>query len=226
MDIFNSIYSAEAVTVGEFFLMAFIAIASGFLYSWILSFRMKTSQRMFIVTALLPVIIATILTFINGNIGAGVAIGGAFALIRFRSAQGTADELVSIFVTMASGVAFGMGYVAYGLLILIGLGGIYILLSFLPIYSHKSFAEEKLLKITIPETLEYSGVFKGTFDHYLKEVSNVGVKTVGMGSMFRLSFKIRMKNPDEEKEFIDELRVKNGNLEIALVPYSENTKEL
>ncbi|MBR0190305.1 MAG: DUF4956 domain-containing protein [Clostridia bacterium] len=226
MDIFNSIYSSSSVTAGEFFLMAGIALVAGFLYSYILSFRMRTSQRMFIVTALLPVIIATILTFINGNIGAGVAIGGAFALIRFRSAQGTADELVSIFITMAAGVAFGMGYVAYGILTLIGLGGVYVLLSFLHIYSHKSFSEEKLLKVTIPETLEYTEVFKNTFDHYLKEVQSVGVKTVGMGSMFRLSFRIRLKNSDEEKEFIDELRVKNGNLEISIVPYAENNKDL
>ena len=226
MDIFNTIYSTDTVGVGQFLIMLGVALVAGFLYSWIMSFRMRTSQRMFIVTALLPAIIGTILTFINGNIGAGVAIGGAFALIRFRSAQGTADELVSIFITMAAGVCLGMGYIAYGVLILIGLGGIYVLLSFLPIFTHKSFAEEKLLKITIPETLDYAGVFKDTFDHYTKEAQSVGVKTVGMGSMYRLSFKVLLKNPDEEKEFIDELRVKNGNLEISMVPFTVNTKEL
>ena len=226
MDIFKTIYTSTSISVGEFMLMLGVSLVAGLIYSWIMSFRMHSSKRMFLVDAILPALIGAILTFVNGNIGAGVAIGGAFALIRFRSAQGTADELVSIIIAMAAGVAFGMGYVAYGALILLGFGGIYILLSFLPIFTHKSFAVEKLIKITIPETLEYTDVFKETFDHYLSSYENVGVKTIGMGSMYRLSFKIKLKNPAEEKEFIDELRTKNGNLEISIVPFAEGNKEL
>ena len=87
-------------------------------------------------------------------------------------------------------------------------------------------SEDKLLRITIPESLEYSGAFDDTFAHYLKSYENAGVKTTGMGSMFRLSFKIRMKDPTEEKAFIDELRTKNGNLEIAILPYTEQQNQL
>ena len=222
---FQSIYSTT-VTTKEFFLMALTALLSGFAYAWIMSFRVRASKRFFLVNAILPFAIGAVITFVNGNIGAGVAIGGAFALIRFRSAQGTADEIASIFATMAAGVAYGMGYLAYGAIILIGLALVYSLLTLLPVFKHKSFTEEKLLKITIPESLEYSDVFKSTFEHFLKEYENVGIKTTGMGSMYRLSYRIKMKNSDEVKEFIDELRIKNGNLEISVLPYTEDVKEL
>ncbi len=191
-----------------------------------MSFKVRSTKRFFIVNAILPFTIATVITFVSGNIGAGVAFGGAFALIRFRSAQGSADELASILMAMCSGVAFGMGYIAYGVIILLALAGLYFLLSLLPIFEHKSMASEKLLKVTIPESLDYSDVFDDTFRHYLKSYENVGVKTTGMGSMFRLSFKIRMKDPAEEKAFIDELRTKNGNLEISVLPYVEPQNQL
>ena len=129
-------------------------------------------------------------------------------------------------VDLASGVAFGMGYIAYGVLALLCLGVIFLALSSLKLFDHASLQEEKLLRITIPESLDYARVFDDTFSHYLKSVENAGVKTTGMGSMFRLSFKIRMKNPAEEKEMIDELRTKNGNLEISVLPYAEQQNQL
>ena len=218
---FDSIYSATTVTATEFFTMAGISLATGLLFAWVMSFRVRSTKRFFTVAAIMPFVVAAVITFVSGNIGAGVAIGGAFALIRFRSAQGSADELATILIAMGSGIAFGMGYVGYGVVIILGLGLLYFLFSFLPIFTHKSQSEDKLLKITIPESLNYTDVFTDSFKHYLKSWENDGVKTTGMGSMFRLSFKIQMKNPAEEKEFIDELRTKNGNLEIAILPYVE-----
>ena len=222
---FDSIYSAS-VTVTEYFTMAAAALLSGVVFAWLMSFKVRSTKRFFIVNAILPFAIATVITFVSGNIGAGVAFGGAFALIRFRSAQGTADELASILMAMCSGVAFGMGYIAYGVIVLLSLSGFYFLLSMLPIFEHKAFAEEKLLRVTIPESLDYTDVFNDTFRHYLKSYESVGVKTTGMGSMFRLSFKIKMKDPAEEKAFIDELRTKNGNLEIAILPYVDPQNQL
>ena len=222
---FDSIFSST-VTSSEFFTMALVSVASGVLYSWIMSFRLRSAKRFFIVTSLIPFIVATVITFVKGSIGAGVAIGGAFGLIRFRSAQGSADEIAAILIAMGAGIAFGMGYVGYGVVILVALGALFFLLSLLPIFEHKSAAEDKLLRITIPESLDYTGVFDDTFAHYLRSVESVGVKTTGMGSMFRLSFKIKMKDPGEEKEFIDELRTKNGNLEISVIPYVEQTNQL
>ena len=221
---FDSIYTTSGTTVTQFFIMAAVSLVSGFIYAWIMSFRIRSTKRFFVSNVIMPFIVGAILTFVNGNIGAGVAIGGAFALIRFRSAQGSADEIVSVFLTMAAGVAFGMGYVTYGALILILISLIYVGLTFLPVFEHKTHKEEKLLRITIPESLDYNGVFDDTFSHYLKEYESVGIKTTGMGSMFRLSYRIKMKNPSEEKEFIDEIRTKNGNLEIQILPYvEENT---
>ena len=222
---FDSIYSAS-VTVTEYFTMAAAALVSGVIFAWLMSFRVRSTKRFFIVNAILPFAIATVITFVSGNIGAGVAFGGAFALIRFRSAQGSADELASILMAMCSGVAFGMGYIAYGVIILLCMAGLFFLLSMLPIFEHKSAAQEKLLRVTIPESLEYSDVFDDIFRHYLSSVESVGVKTTGMGSMFRLSYKIKMKNAAEEKAFIDELRTKNGNLEISILPYADPANQL
>ncbi len=224
---FDPIFSNESISsVLQFFIMAGVALVSGFIYSWILSFKVHSTKRFFLVNALLPFVVGAILSFVNGNLGVGIAIGGAFALIRFRSAPGSADEIISIFITMAAGVAFGMGYLAYGAIILIGLGLLYNALTYLPIYDHKNKENEKLLKITIPESLDYNDVFKNTFDKYLISSESVGVKTTGMGSMFRLSFKIRMKNVALEKELIDELRTLNGNLEIQIVPYAVDSNVL
>ena len=222
---FDSIYTAT-VTPGQFFLMAAVALVSGVVYAWIMCFRIRAQKRFFLVSALIPFVVASVITFVNGNIGAGVAIGGAFALIRFRSAQGSADEIAGILIAMGSGIAFGMGYLGYGVVILICLALIYFLLSLAPIFEHKGMSQDRLLRITIPESLEYNGVFDDTFAHYLKHVESAGVKTTGMGSMFRLSYKIQMKDPAEEKAFIDELRTRNGNLEISILPYTEKQKEL
>ncbi len=222
---FDSIYSS-AVAPSEFFIMAAVSLVAGFLYSWIMSFRVRSTKRFFIVAALIPFVVAAVITFVNGNIGAGVAIGGAFSLIRFRSAQGSADEIAAILVAMGSGIAFGMGYIGYGIVILLVLSVLFLLLSFVPLFEHKSMAEDQLLRITIPESLEYNGTFDDIFAHYLKKYENAGVKTTGMGSMFRLSYKVQMKNPSEEKAFIDELRTKNGNLEISLLPYTETQNQL
>ena len=205
--------------------MAGAALLAGVIFAWIMSFKVKATKRFFLVSAILPFAVAAVITFVSGNIGAGVAMGGAFGLIRFRSAQGSADELASILIAMSAGIAFGMGYVAYGVIILLGLSVLYNLLSMLPIFEHEA-PEDKLLKVTIPESLDYCDMFDKTFDRYLEKHESVGVKTTGMGSMFRLSFRIRMKDKKEEKAFIDEIRTMNGNLEVAILPYAETQIQL
>ena len=119
-----------------------------------------------------------------------------------------------------------MGYVGYGVIALLGLGLIFLVLSSVPLFEHRAMRRDRLLKITIPETLDYAQVFDDTFDHFLAKAEPVGVKTTGMGAMFLLSFKIQMKDPNEEKALIDELRTKNGNLEIAILPYTEPERVL
>ena len=201
---FNSIYSAS-VTPLQMAIMAAAALVSGILYSWMMSFRIRANRRFFIVSSVLPFVVGLVLTFINGNIGAGVAFGGAFALTRFRSAQGTSDEIAAV---------------------LIGMGLVFTALSGVRLFDHESLKQDKLLNITIPESLDYSRAFGEPFARYLTLAENVGTKTTGMGSMYRLSFRVKMKNPAEEKEMIDELRTRNGNLEIALLPYAEPQAQL
>lgn len=222
---FNSIYSAT-VTSSQFFLMAAASLLTGFFYAWLMSFKIRSTKRFFIVLSLISFIVASVITFVNGNIGAGVAIGGAFSLIRFRSAQGSADEIAAILIAMGAGIAFGMGYLAYGILIMVCLSILFFIFSLLPVFDHKSLAKDQLLRITIPESLEYSDTFKDIFAKFLKTYESVGIKTTGMGSMFRLSFKIQMKDHTQEKAFIDELRTKNGNLEIAITPFAEVQNQL
>ena len=222
---FDSIYSSS-VTAAQFFLMAGVAVVSGVLYAFLMARRVRSTKRFFIVISLLPFVVGSVITFVNGNIGAGVAIGGAFGLIRFRSAQGSADEIAAILIAMGAGIAFGMGYLAYGVIILLALGLLYFLFSHLKLFDSKRASEERLLKVTVPESLEYTDMFDDVFAQYLKSVERIGVKTTGMGSMFRLSFLIRMKDPKQEKSFIDAIRVRNGNLEISLLPYSEQQAQL
>ncbi len=224
---FSSIFNSETLSNElQFFIMVLVALVSGIIYAWILSFRVRSTKRFFLVNALLPAVVGIILSFVNGNLGIGIAIGGAFALIRFRSAPGSADEIASIFITMAAGVAFGMGYLVYGALVLIGFGLLYDVLTLTHIFDHKNADKDMLLRVTIPESLDYSDVFNPTFEKFCKETESVEVKTTGMGSMFRLSFKIKMKNQNEEKALIDELRTLNGNLEIQILPFEEKTNVL
>ena len=222
---FTSIYSSS-VTAQEFFSMAAAAVLCGTLYAWIMARRVRSTQRFFIVVSMIPFVVGAVITFVNGNIGTGVAIGGAFSLIRFRSAPGSADEIAAILIAMGAGIAFGMGYLAYGVIILLALALLYYLFASLGLFDSKPMREEQLLKITVPESLEYADMFDEIFSRYLKSAERLGVKTTGMGSMFRLSYLIRMKDSKAEKAFIDELRTRNGNLEISLLPYSEQQTQL
>ncbi|MBR5089118.1 MAG: DUF4956 domain-containing protein [Ruminiclostridium sp.] len=222
---FDSIYSS-VVTPEQFFIMAAASLVSGFLYAWIMSFRVRSTKRFFVVATIIPFIVAAVITFVNGNIGAGVAIGGTFALIRFRSAPGSSDEIAAILIAMGSGIAFGMGYIAYGVVILTALSVLFLALGSVTVFDHKSMTSDRLLRITVPEDLEYNGAFDEAFAQFLKKAESVGVKTTGMGSMFRLSYRIQMKDSSEEKAFIDELRTRNGNLEISVLPYTEQQNQL
>ena len=222
---FTSIYSSS-VTAQEFFSMAAAAVLCGTLYAWIMARRVRSTKRFFVVVSMIPFVVGAVITFVNGNIGTGVAIGGAFSLIRFRSAPGSADEIAAILIAMGAGIAFGMGYLAYGVIILLALALLYYLFASLRLFDSKPMQEEQLLKITVPESLEYADMFDEIFSRYLKSAERLGVKTTGMGSMFRLSYLIRMKDSKAEKAFIDELRTRNGNLEISLLPYSEQQAQL
>lgn len=174
----------------------------------------NTYTKSFVVTlALLPAMVQIVIMLVNGNLGAGVAVMGAFSLVRFRSVPGSAREIGSLFFAMALGLATGMGYLGYAVLFLLLIGIANILL-----YS-TSFAAPKLidreLKITIPESLDYEGVFDDLFDKYTIRHELLHVKTSNMGSLYELCYLVRLKDTGINKNFLDEIRCRNGNLNIT-----------
>ncbi len=169
----------------------------------------------FVVTiALLPAMVQMVILLVNGNLGTGVAVMGAFSLVRFRSVPGKAEEISSIFQAMAVGLATGMGYVGMAVLFVLIMGGVNILLASLKFGQQKTGV--KVLKITIPESLDYTSVFDEVFARYLKNWDLNQVKTTNMGSLYKLDYEVVLKNNGEEKKLIDDLRCRNGNLEIFL----------
>ena len=211
-----------------------LSVVFGTISAFIASKKLRSGKGYFITVALLPSVVSLSYVFLNVMIknDATSAITGIAAimvgmgLIRFRSAQGKAEEMFMLFVAVVTGALNGLGYVAYAAMFAVLLPLLFVGLASLDIFKNKRFSGEKLLKITIPETLVYSDAFDETFSRYLKTCEQVGVKTTGMGSMFRLSYRIVMKDANKEKEMIDELRVKNGNLEIAVLPYVEDDRSL
>ena len=229
---FNSIFQDE-ITVAMVFLMAGVALISGVIYSYVISKKLRTSNGVLITAAVMPMIVSIAICLLGAFLSSTTStvsriatLAVALGLIRFRSAHGTAEEMIVLLGSVISGLVFGLGYVAYGVITMIAIAAIYIVLTTFPVFRNKKFESEKMLKITIPESLDYSDVFNEIFDKYLKESQIVGVKTTGMGSMFKLSYRIILKDEKQEKELIDELRIRNGNLEISVIPYVETNKTL
>lgn len=223
---FGSVFSGGDAPSLWFFVCLAVALATGIVFSFMCYFRTKSSKSFFIATALLPAAVAMVIILVNGNIGAGVAVAGAFSLIRFRSAQGTAKEICIIFVAMASGLAFGMGYLAYGVLFALIAGVIFIIFSATRIWEKKPDDRDKKLCVTIPEDLDYTSVFEDLLNKYTDKHDLLKVKSVNMGSMFRITYSVTLKDSSQEKQFIDELRCRNGNLEISLERTDFETAEL
>ena len=229
---FNSIFQDE-ISVAMVFLMAGVALVSGIIYSYVISRKLRTSNGVLITAAVMPMIVSIAICLLGAFLSSTTStvsriatLAVALGLIRFRSAHGTAEEMIVLLGSVISGLVFGLGYVAYGVITMIAIAAIYIVLTTFPVFRNKKFESEKMLKITIPESLDYSDVFNEIFDKYLKESQIVGVKTTGMGSMFKLSYRIILKDAKQEKELIDELRTRNGNLEISIIPYVETNKTL
>ena len=202
-------------------------------FTFLVSLKMRASKGFFITSIIMPIIVATVIAmvsiFLDDTTTGAVRIATiavALGLIRFRSVNAKAEELLLLFAGIAVGLISGLGYVVISAIFAIVVALIYLLLSHLNVFDGKRFASEKMLKITIPESLEYNDVFDETFARYLKSNELIEVKTTAMGSLFKLSYRIRMKDMKEEKQFIDELRIKNGNLEIAIIPFVGQEKTL
>ncbi len=215
--------SSGAVTLTSFLICAAVSLVLGMITAFAYMYKNHYSKGFAVSLALLPLIIQVVITLVNGNLGVGVAVAGAFSLIRFRSAQGGGRELVSIFLAMAVGLATGMGYV--------GIAAILVVIACLVqlVLLKSRFGEgkkEKELRITIPENLDYEGVFDDLFEKYTASREETRIRTASMGSVYELSYNITMKEAGKEKSFIDEIRERNGNLNVSLGRISTAKEEL
>ena len=214
-------------------LLIAITLVISFIFTLVISIKMRGTKSFFIASILMPVVVASVISmvsiFLDDTTTGAVRIATiavALGLIRFRSVNAKAEELLILFVGIAIGLIGGLGYIAFAGIFAILVAIIFILLKSINLFNNKRFSNEKLLKITIPENLEYSDMFIDIFNNYLKDNELIEVKTTAMGSLFRLSYKIVLKDAKQEKAFIDELRVKNGNLEISILPYVGDEKSL
>ena len=210
-----------------------IAFVISMLFTLVISLKMRGTKSFFITSAIMPMIVAAVVSmvsiFLDDTTSGAVRIATlavALGLVRFRSANAKAEELLLLFAGIAIGLVCGLGYVVFAAILATFIAILYLLLTSVNLFNGKRFDDEKMLKITIPESLEYKEVFDDTFARYLKSNELMEVKTTGMGSLFKLSYKIELKNKKEEKAFIDELRTKNGNLEISILPFVGEDKTL
>ena len=197
---------------------ALICILSSVILGLIISIvHMKTSKysKNYIITlAIIPLLVSTIMIMVNGNLGTGVAIAGAFSLVRFRSMPGNSKEIISVFFAMTIGIAIGMGQVFFALLITLVTSLMIILFHLTKFASDKN--KYKTLDIVVPETLDYDNLFNDILKKYTHKYELIRIKTTNLGSLYELRYDITIKNEINEKELIDELRVRNGNLKVCI----------
>ena len=213
--LFDNEYAA-VISVTDFLLCVGFALLLGVILAAAYMFRNRYTKSFVVTLALLPAVVCVVIMMVNGNVGTGVAVAGAFSLVRFRSAPGSARDICMLFLAMGAGLIAGMGYLGYAVLFTLVLSLAFLLYSFLDLGTKKNAARHKTLTVTIPEDLDYTGVFADVFDAYTSECELVRVKTTNMGSMFRLTYDISLRDTAKEKEMIDALRERNGNLEIAI----------
>lgn len=209
----NSIITGTEITTSSFFICTAVSLLLGLGAAALSMFRSRYSQSFVVTLAMLPAMVQIIIMMVNGNIGAGVAVAGAFGLIRFRSAPGSAREIGMVFLTTAIGLATGMGYVIVAAAFFIIIAVFSILLTLVGFGAGE--ADERELKITIPENLDYDGLFDDLLNKYTRYAELERVKTTSMGTLYELSYKVVLRDQQKSKEFLDELRTRNGNLSIV-----------
>ena len=214
----NSVFSS-ILTEGSFTAVVFVeiilaALVCGLIISGAYTIKNKYSKSFIITLTLLPPIVALVIVLVNGNVGTGVAVAGAFSLVRFRSAPGRGQEITSIFLAMTVGLALGMGYLGIAIIFTMVIAGINLILNISNFGGKES--EERILKIMVPENLDFEDRFDDIFKKYLDSYLFDEVKTTNMGSLYKISMKVIVKNDVSVKEMMDELRKRNGNLEISL----------
>ena len=222
--LFYDIFTDTAVDPAMMMLAIGVALLLGLVVAKVYQFKTVYSKSFVMSLALLPTLIAIVIFLVNGSLGAGVAVMGAFSLIRFRSAPGGAKELVSIFLVMTIGIAIGMGYLVFATVFTLIMSLAMLLLEVVNFGQMKHSMRQ--LTVVIPESLDYESIFDDIFNKAANHVELANVKTSDMGSLFKIKYIIQLNGRMTEKELIDALRTRNGNLEIAISRYITKENEL
>ena len=218
-NLFRSLFDTDmtvVITPAEFLTCLGVSLGIGLILAALYQYHTRYTRSFVVTLALLPAVVCVVIMMVNGNVGTGVAVAGTFSLVRFRSAPGTAREICAIFLAMAAGLIAGMGYLGYAVLCTLVLGGAELLFRMLSAKADGGASLYKTLHITIPEDLDYSDVFDEPLREFTREYELTSVKTTNMGSLFRLTYNITLRDSRTEKSLIDRLRCRNGNLEIKV----------
>lgn len=206
----------EVINLWNFLLCLVCALLLGLVMAFTYMYRSRYTKSFVVTLVLLPAVVCVVIMLVNGNVGTGVAVAGTFSLVRFRSVPGTAREICTLFLAMGAGLITGMGYLAYAVLFTVFMCAVFLLCSRLDFGARKNEAAYKTVTVTIPEDLDYTGAFDDIMEEYTRDRELVCVKTTNMGSMFRLTYQVILRDSSREKEMIDQLRCRNGNLEITV----------
>ena len=227
--LFRGLFDSELTTVigvTDFILCLGLSLVLGLVMAVSYMYRTRYTKSFVVTLALLPTVVCVVIMLVNGNVGTGVAVAGAFSLVRFRSVPGTAKEICALFLAMGAGLISGMGYLGFAVLFTLIMCGMFLLYDSLDFGAEKKKDLYKTMNVTIPEDLDYTGVFDDIFTEYTIAHNLSRVKTTNMGSMFRLTYDITLKDAAREKEMIDKIRCRNGNLEITVSRQETTVSEL
>lgn len=228
-NLFKGLFDSELtaiISIADFMLCLGFSLVLGLIMAGTYMYRSRYTKSFVVTLALLPAVVCIVIMLVNGNVGTGVAVAGAFSLVRFRSVPGSAKEICMLFLAMGAGLISGMGYLGFAILFTAVMCIMFMLYNRLDLGSRKNSNTYKTFVITIPEDLDYSNVFDDIFDKYTTSSDLTRVKTTDMGSMFRLTYNVTLKDSIKEKEMIDMIRCRNGNLEITVSRQETTTSEL
>lgn len=227
--LFRGLFDSDitaTISVSSFLLCLGFSLVIGLAMAFSYMYRTRYTKSFVVTLALLPAVVCVVIMLVNGNVGTGVAVAGAFSLVRFRSVPGTAKEICTLFLAMGAGLIAGMGYLGFAVLFTVVMCAVFLLYNRLDFGAKKNAATYKTFTITIPEDLDYTGVFDDIFEEYTTAHDLACVKTTNMGSMFRLTYHVTLRDIAKEKEMVDKIRCRNGNLEISVSKQETTVSEL
>lgn len=220
----DSIFGSADITLAEVALCTGVSLALGVVIACVYMFRNQYTRNFVVTVALMPAMIQSVIMVVNGNLGAGVAVMGAFSLVRFRSAPGSAREIAAIFFAMATGLAAGMGYLLYAALFTAAIS--VMMLLFTLVRFGEGDSGTKSLRVIIPENLDYVHLFDDLFREYTRSHTMERVRTTNLGGLYELRYTIVLKDTDREKELLDQIRQRNGNLNVSCGRLAASKDEL